>query len=52
MHCYARTLFIVLIAVLGIGNMLTGCGSKGDLYMPNNSQQESSGQPIIAADKE
>jgi len=34
MHCWARYLFWLVIAVLGIGNMLTACGQKGDLYLP------------------
>jgi predicted small lipoprotein YifL len=35
MHCWARYLFWLVIAVLGIGNMLAACGQKGDLYLPD-----------------
>jgi len=34
MICWARYSFWLLIAVLGIGNMVTACGHKGDLYVP------------------
>ena len=34
MHCWARYLFIAVIAVLGIGQMVAACGQKGDLYLP------------------
>ena len=52
MHCYARYLFIGIIAVLGFGNMLTGCGSKGELYMPENSPSATDRQPIIEPRKD
>ncbi|WP_135568200.1 LPS translocon maturation chaperone LptM [Solemya elarraichensis gill symbiont] len=47
MHCYSRYLFIILIAILGIGNMLSGCGSKGDLYLPESSQPAQTSQPVV-----
>lgn len=34
MRCWARYLLWLVIAVLGIGNMLSACGQKGDLYLP------------------
>ena len=40
MHCWPRYLFILLIAVLGIGNMLTACGQKGPLYLPEPTAQQ------------
>jgi predicted small lipoprotein YifL len=32
--CWAQTLFIILVICLGVGNMLTACGQKGALYLP------------------
>jgi predicted small lipoprotein YifL len=40
MLCWARYLFILVVAVLGIGNLLSACGQKGDLYLPDKSQPE------------
>ncbi len=40
MHCWARYLLWAVIAVLGIGNMLTACGQKGDLYLPDPQQEQ------------
>ncbi|MCB1759446.1 MAG: lipoprotein [Gammaproteobacteria bacterium] len=41
MHCWLRYLLWSLIAILGIGNMITACGQKGPLYLPQpESQQE------------
>ena len=40
MCCCSRYLFILLVAVLGIGNMITGCGQKGDLYLPEKGKAE------------
>ncbi|KAA6186560.1 hypothetical protein F2Q65_04070 [Thiohalocapsa marina] len=34
MHCWARTLFYSIVAVLAIGQMVVACGQKGDLYLP------------------
>ncbi len=40
MHCWARYLLWLVIAVLGIGNMLTACGQKGDLYLPETEARQ------------
>jgi predicted small lipoprotein YifL len=41
MHCWPRYILWSLIAILGIGNMITACGQKGPLYLPKpDSQQE------------
>jgi len=40
MHCWPRYLLWTLIAGLGLGNMLSACGQKGDLYLPNKDQQQ------------
>ena len=34
MRCRARCLLILVVSVLGIGQMITACGQKGDLYLP------------------
>ena len=34
MHCWARYLFVAIVSLLGIGQMITACGQKGDLYLP------------------
>ncbi|HKK06949.1 MAG TPA: lipoprotein [Gammaproteobacteria bacterium] len=43
--CWAQILFIVVIAVLGLGSMLSACGQKGPLYLPghasHSAQQDS-----------
>lgn len=49
MICWARYLFIGVVAVLGIGQMVAACGQKGDLYLPD-PEQESKEQS--AADKQ
>jgi predicted small lipoprotein YifL len=40
--CWAQYTLWAVIAVLGVASMLSGCGSKGDLYMP--APEQSSGQ--------
>ncbi len=44
MHCWPRYILWAIIAVLGIGNMLTACGQKGDLYLPDNPTQKEENQ--------
>ena len=34
MHCWARYLFVIVVAVLAAGQMIAACGQKGDLYLP------------------
>jgi predicted small lipoprotein YifL len=38
MHCWARDLFIVVVAALATGQMITACGQKGDLYIPEPTE--------------
>lgn len=38
MRCWANTLFLVIVLILGTGQMLTACGQKGDLYLPQPKQ--------------
>ncbi len=40
MHCWARYLLWLVIAILGIGNMLIACGQKGALYLPDPQQEQ------------
>ena len=49
MHCWARYLFFTAILVLGIGNMVTACGQKGDLYLVDEAEQtEDPHQPGVS----
>jgi predicted small lipoprotein YifL len=34
MHCWARTLFYLVVAALGAASMIGACGQKGPLYLP------------------
>jgi predicted small lipoprotein YifL len=36
--CWANTLFWLIIAVLGTASMLSACGQKGDLYLPDKDK--------------
>jgi predicted small lipoprotein YifL len=35
MHCWPRYLLWLVIVVLGTSSMLTACGQKGPLYLPD-----------------
>jgi predicted small lipoprotein YifL len=35
MLCWARQLFILLVALLGISQMMAACGQKGPLFLPD-----------------
>jgi predicted small lipoprotein YifL len=37
--CWAQYTLWAVIVVLGLLSMLAGCGSKGDLYLPEPEQQ-------------
>ena len=37
--CRAQYLLWAVIIVLGIASMLSACGAKGDLYLPEQQQQ-------------
>ena len=39
MHCWARYLFIAVVAVLGTGQMISACGQKGNLYLPKPEEK-------------
>ncbi|MEN8169893.1 MAG: lipoprotein [Pseudomonadota bacterium] len=38
--CWAQYTLWAVIAVLGVVSMLSGCGAKGDLFMPPPEQQQ------------
>ena len=40
MHCWARYLLIAVVAVLGVGQMISACGQKGDLYLPDPRKEQ------------
>jgi predicted small lipoprotein YifL len=37
--CWAQSLFIVIVIILGVGNILSACGQKGPLHLPDDSAQ-------------
>jgi predicted small lipoprotein YifL len=37
MHCWARYLFLLIVAVLAVGHMVSACGQKGPLYLPEQA---------------
>ena len=39
MLCWTRYLFIIVVIVLGTGSMLSACGQKGPLVLPDKSEQ-------------
>jgi predicted small lipoprotein YifL len=38
--CWAQYTLWALIAVLGVVSMLSGCGAKGDLFLPPHDTQQ------------
>ena len=36
--CWANTLFILMIVILGTVSALSACGQKGDLYLPEKDR--------------
>lgn len=38
--CRAELALYLIIAILGIGNMITACGQKGDLYLPKEKTSQ------------
>ncbi|MCC7277719.1 MAG: lipoprotein [Chromatiaceae bacterium] len=48
MLCWARQLFILMVVLLGIGQMMAACGQKGPLFLPEEpagQRQAPSGSP-------
>ncbi|WP_019588934.1 MULTISPECIES: lipoprotein [unclassified Thioalkalivibrio] len=38
--CKAHLLLLIVVVVLGGAQMLASCGQKGDLYFPEDEQEE------------
>lgn len=40
--CFCRGQYLLwgVIAILAVMSMLSGCGAKGDLYLPEQSEQQ------------
>ena len=45
MTCWPRYLLWLIIVILGTSQMLTACGQKGPLYLPEPEPTEASGKP-------
>lgn len=41
--CWAQYLLWAVIAIFGVAALLSGCGSKGNLYHPEPEQQTQKG---------
>ncbi len=39
MRCWAQYLLWAVIAIFGAGGLLSACGQKDDLYMPDEKEQ-------------
>lgn len=37
--CWPRLITLLLVAVLGTASMLSACGQKGDLYLPDPARK-------------
>lgn len=40
MTCYARYLLLTVVVLLGSLSILSACGKKGDLYLPEKPSQD------------
>jgi len=40
MLCWSRYLFILIVIILGSASMLSACGQKGPLVVPDENQQQ------------
>lgn len=38
--CWPQGVMILLVIFLGISSMLSGCGKKGPLYVPNDASKQ------------
>lgn len=38
--CWPQATMILVVVILGISSMLSGCGKKGPLYVPVNSSHQ------------
>jgi predicted small lipoprotein YifL len=48
MHCWARYLFLAVVAALAIGQLLAGCGQKGNLFLPRADAKSTAAKPAKA----
>ncbi|WP_459863165.1 LPS translocon maturation chaperone LptM [Endothiovibrio diazotrophicus] len=39
-RCWAQYALWAVIAILGVGSMLSGCGQKGPLFLPTDTEQQ------------
>ena len=39
MICWARYLMLLVVVVLGVSSMLSACGQKGPLVLPDETEQ-------------
>ncbi len=39
MRCWAQYLLWAVITILGTGSLLSACGQKGPLYLPDKAEQ-------------
>lgn len=51
MFCWGRQLFIVIVIILGIGQMMAACGQKGPLYLPDDQADQPVAGKAAAKDK-
>ena len=49
MHCLARYFFILVVSVLGMGQMIA-CGQKGDLYLAEPEEETPKDTPAGTGD--
>ncbi|MEY6432256.1 lipoprotein [Thioalkalicoccus limnaeus] len=53
MLCWARYLFIAIVTVLGVGSIVSACGQKGALYLPDEPAVPAApvaDVPVVAVD--
>ena len=48
MRCWARYLFLVVVAALAAGQWIAACGQKGDLYLPKPEPAAKQAKPVPA----
>ena len=48
MRCWARYLFLVVVATLAAGQWIAACGQKGDLYLPKPEPAAKQAKPVPA----
>ena len=42
--CWPQATMILLVVILGISSMLSGCGKKGPLYIPKDAAKQLQGR--------